>query len=510
MIQYTMMSITEDNKIHLDRFKNDPPHASYIAGFIDGDGCIFIRKIKDGYQSGFTITQCRTNILQVLRFHFGGSITSSENRNNKIENKMDENNELIHKNNIRNQYNLLIRSNEYQVLLDYLRHSFIIKEQQYNCLYEFNKLVNLPNKLDEKEYLHKLCSDNNSKTTILETNLKNLNVEYIAGLFDAEGCLYIESKLKKIKISISQKKYPIILHQIVKFLGFGKVESSNMRFIIYNKTDCLKFIQLVKPHLIVKYNQAIGFEKFLQTTDITIKKQIYLMCNEEKHNIEIFSELNQNDNGKERYLFILKLRNIKAEICKELRLKNFYKEKSKKMMGNGNYNFGKTFSEETRKKMSNSIREAKGGVSDEIIIQVRNLIQEKYKNIEIQNLLNLPRHTITRIKNGEIVCKNEKKIDRIPLTREEINLSKRKIQAKEIIIVIEKINKKWSLIKILDYLIKQRNHNNIQNNLTIDIIKNIKRNLTNGNSVIYKSELSEIDYEYYNQLVNIFAKNNIK
>ena len=234
------------------------------------------------------------------------------------------------------------------------------------------------------------------------------------------------------------------------------------------------------------------------------------MCNEEKHNIEIFSELNQNDNGKERYLFILKLRNIKAEICKELHLKNIYKEKSKKMMGNGNYNFGKTFSEETRKKMSNSIREAKGGVSDEIIIQVRNLIQEKYKNIEIQNLLNLPRHTITRIKNGEIVCKNEKKIDRIPLTREEINLSKRKIQAKEIIIVIEKINKKWSLIKILDYLIKQRNHNNIQNNLTIDIIKNIKRNLTNGNSVIYKSELSEIDYEYYNQLVNIFAKNNIK
>ena len=82
---------------------------------------------------------------------------------------------MIHKNNIRNQYNLLIRSNEYQVLLDYLRHSFIIKEQQYNCLYEFNKLVNLPNKLDEKEYLHKLCSDNNSKTTILETNLKKLN-----------------------------------------------------------------------------------------------------------------------------------------------------------------------------------------------------------------------------------------------------------------------------------------------------------------------------------------------
>ena len=62
-----MMNISEDNKIHLQRFKNVPPCASYIAGFIDGDGCIFIRKISDGYQSGFTITQCRTNALQVLR-----------------------------------------------------------------------------------------------------------------------------------------------------------------------------------------------------------------------------------------------------------------------------------------------------------------------------------------------------------------------------------------------------------------------------------------------------------
>ena len=81
-----MMCISEDNKFHLERFKNDPPNASYIAGFIDGDGCIFIRKIADGYQSGIQITQCRSNILQVIKYHFGGSITSSENRNNKIEN----------------------------------------------------------------------------------------------------------------------------------------------------------------------------------------------------------------------------------------------------------------------------------------------------------------------------------------------------------------------------------------------------------------------------------------
>ncbi len=502
-----MMSISEDNKIHLQRFKNDPPHASYITGFIDGDGCIFIRKIADGYQSGIQITQCRTNILQVLRYHFGGSITSSENRNNKIENIMDKNNEFIYKYNVRNQYNLLIRSNEYQILLEYLQNSFIIKEQQYNCLYEFCKIANLPNKLEEKEELYKMCSENNVKTTILEGSLHKLNIEYIAGLFDAEGCIYIyKTKQCSFYISIAQKNHPILLHEIVKFLGFGKVETSNMCFIIYNKSDCLQFIQLVKKHLIIKYNQAIAFETFLQTNNTKIREQMYAICNEEKHNIELFTDLNQHDNGKEGYLERLKIINFKDQLCKEIHLKQVYKERSEKMMGNNNHNFGKTFSEETRQKMSISIREAKGGVSDDIIIQVKKLIGEGRKNIEIQELLKLPRHTITKIKNGEIVCRNEVKNDRKPLTQEETNLSKRKIKPDEIIIVIEKLIKNWQPMQILDCLIYRRNNNNIPNNLTIDIIKNIKRNLTNGKQVIYESELSKDAYEYYNQLINIFAK----
>jgi hypothetical protein len=40
------IDIELDNEKHLSRFKLAPPSPSYIAGFIDGDGCIFIRKIK--------------------------------------------------------------------------------------------------------------------------------------------------------------------------------------------------------------------------------------------------------------------------------------------------------------------------------------------------------------------------------------------------------------------------------------------------------------------------------
>ena len=47
------MEIIEDNNKQLNRFKHNKPHPSYIAGFIDGDGCIFIRKIIDGNQHKF-------------------------------------------------------------------------------------------------------------------------------------------------------------------------------------------------------------------------------------------------------------------------------------------------------------------------------------------------------------------------------------------------------------------------------------------------------------------------
>ena len=211
------MSIIEDNKRQLNRFKNNPPHPSYIAGFIDGDGCIFIRKILDGYQSGFSITQCRTNILQIIRYHFGGSITTSFNRNNKITNLMNEKNEY-YKYNIRNQYNLLIRHNEYQILLEYLQNSFIIKENQYQNLYEFNKLANLPNKYETKEELYLKCSSLNKNCNLDEIYLTRLNIQYISGLFDAEGCIYINNNTFSFCISISQKNHLKILQSIQKFL----------------------------------------------------------------------------------------------------------------------------------------------------------------------------------------------------------------------------------------------------------------------------------------------------
>ena len=489
------MDIFQDNQMHLHRFKYNPPHPSYLAGFIDGDGCLFIRKIKDWYQSGIQITQSRSNILQIMKYHFGGSITSSSNRNKAIESKSQDEN---HKNNKRNQYNFIVRSNEYSLLLSYMHNCIIIKHKQFDALYEFSKLTNQQGLSDKKEELYKICLQ---KKDIEFYKFERLNIEYVAGLFDAEGCIFInKNKFTKYRISITQKSNPDILQEICNLLSFGIINSEK-RFVIHKKSDCLKFLQIVKPFVIVKYNQVISFEKFLQTDNTKTKEEMYKICNREKHQIEHFIDLNQSKEGKDGYLESMRLREIKEKVCKEIQLTKVYKDKSEKMTGEGNHNYGKTFSKETKKKMSISIREAKGGVSDKDIKKVRELISEGKQNIEIQQELGVPLHSISRIKNSIIVCSDEDKKEKQTHTQEQLNINKRKIYVCEILKVVELSVEGLQPMKILKCLVDEREKNNLENNLTVDIVKNIRRLISSNKMPIYESEVSPERYQYYKNMI---------
>lgn len=498
-----------DNLIQMARFKTMPPHPAYLAGLIDGDGCIFIRKIANGYQSGITITQCRSNVLQVIRYHFGGSITTSINRNNKVEDVLDDAGEFYHKHNRRNQYNLMLRSNEYKVLLDYIRFSFVIKQPQIECLYEFYKLADIPNVIEAKEALYQQCKTYNENKIMDETQLARMSIEYIQGLCDAEGCFYIDKNCNKCSIFIAQKNHPIVLEKIKEFLGYGVIES-NISYVIYKKADCLKFIALMKSGLIVKYNQAVAFETYLMTDSIDIKKEMYKICNEEKHKIECFAETNCNEDGKEAFNETMRIRTMKDAVCREIHRKVVYKEKSEKMKGEGNHNFGKTKSEETRKKMSIGIRDAKNGVSDEMILKVRELIAAGKKNTEIEALLTITRHTVSMIKNGKLVCRTEEREERPELSQEEINIRRRKITLPEMLIVVDKSMAGEKPGKILELLDALRLKENRKNDLTLDIVKNIKRNLQQNKLPFYKSEVGEEKYQQYEILLKGFSEKYIK
>lgn len=313
-------NIQNDNLYHLSRFEHCPPEPSYLAGFIDGDGCVFIRKIRDGYQSGISINQCRTNILQVVRYHFGGSITSSIKRNSAKETIVDETSNLLDKNNRRNQYNLNIRSNEYQRILDYLNGTLVIKWEQMECVQEFKSLINKPKYKNERDMCfvkYKNISD------IKHYKLENVNIEYIAGLCDAEGCFFVHKTKSCHYIKISQFSHVCVLHKICEVLGYGQVVDHEYK--ITNTQDCLKFITRIKSHLIVKYNQCIYFENYLLNK--TNKETTILLLNIEKHSVERYTELNVNTIGKEKFMEYNQIRKQRKELNKEL--KRVYREKSK-------------------------------------------------------------------------------------------------------------------------------------------------------------------------------------
>lgn len=485
---------TDDD--HYLLHKNAPPSESYLAGLIDGDGCIFIRKIQEGFQSGITLAQCRTNILQIIRYHFGGTITTSSNRNNRVD-IIDPETGLYYKHNKRNQYNLTIRSNEYEVILPYIQCHMVVKTKQMECLRKMSKMVDIPHLVDEKMDLYQECSQYNMYPLTNGLCLDNVNIEYICGLFDAEGCVYIDKGLSNIRISIAQKNHPELLDRIRYILGYGHVYDSY--YAIMKVEDCMKFISMAKQYVIVKYNQLVAFERFVRTTDVNEKKELYILSNAEKHKIDLYEM--SRDIGKIGFDKTMLLRNTKLEIGKEIRRIQVYKDKSANMQGENNHNYGKTFSEDTRQKMSRSIRDAKNGICDENIQRVREYIRDGKSNQEIQQMMNLSRDTVYKIKRGLLVCRTETKPERQILSKSEQNIQKRKISLNCICQVIDYTleNKKPS--EIMDLL-------ESANPITIDIIKNIKRSISQNKVPFYPIETSPAFYENYQHRISLWCNEN--
>ena len=139
--------------------------------------------------------------------------------------------------------------------------------------------------------------------------------------------------------------------------------------------------------------------------------------------------------------------------------------------------------------MSTGIRNARNGVSDETILQVRELFKQGKRNMEIEKLLHLSRDVVGKIKNGKTVCRDEYKVVKESTSQEERNIKKRKIRLDEMFIVIDKTIAGSKPTVILERLDELRLKNNIKNDLTIDIIKNIKRDICKGKLPFYKSEV---------------------
>lgn len=483
-----MTSIEENNHFHIERFKHTLPDKSYIAGFIDGDGNLFIRKLMKsvtGYQSGISISQSRTNILQVMMYHFGGSITSSTNRNCIIKSIVNEDG-LYDKSNIRNEYNYIIRSNEYDRLLNYIYNVFVVKHKQMELLWKFKNVANIPHKNDVREELYKECVALNKAKYEREIKEENINDAYIAGLLDSEG--YIGIQNKKPIITICQKTNIKLLNHIIQYLQYGKI----VKYCIYivNSENILNFIERIKSFVIVKYNQVIALEKYIHNE--YSHEESYKILNREKHEVEYFTSLNVPNTIKTGYMEYCITKENYLKVVSQLKIRQQYINKSIKMKTEQNHIYSAPKSEITKKRMSVAMSLKKRTITDEQILQVRGLLNS-HKNIEIEKITGLRRDQVSKIRNGELCLTTELEESNKPQkrTKEEVAIMKRKILLEEI-------------IQIFKYLIEGKNYNEIilqVENATVDICKNMKAKMRKGILPFYKCEMREEDYEMYEKML---------
>lgn len=90
-----------------------------------------------------------------------------------------------------------------------------------------------------------------------------VNLVYIAGFFDGEGCISGQKQGDKpptVRITIGQKKSEI-LYWIRKTLGMGRVITSpfrgTSRWIITSKENIGRFISLILPYCKIKKEELI-------------------------------------------------------------------------------------------------------------------------------------------------------------------------------------------------------------------------------------------------------------
>jgi hypothetical protein len=175
----------------------------YLAGMWDGDGSIIL---CDNVLS-LSLSQAYPDLLIKIKNEFGGKIYKGKSKDN-------------HK----QIYGYRICGKECIPLLKILEKNCIIKYNQTKLAMKFIQYIDVDGTSDLKK---KLCDKNcelNKHNHDLEKPYKRVCDSYIAGLFDAEGCIAVKNKSMTINyIKITQTNDVQILYMIKEYFDFGDV-----------------------------------------------------------------------------------------------------------------------------------------------------------------------------------------------------------------------------------------------------------------------------------------------
>ncbi len=394
-------------EVEKDLFKEVYIHPSYLAGFFDGDGSIYI-------SSGclhINFSQCVLNVLLQIQRKYGGTIF-------KYVREYRENN--------RAEYSLKICGEDCRKILNVLKETSILKVER--ILYGIQYL-DYNNKLmsDEKQKIIDSLKRSNEKKTEDDQYMDRINWNYICGIFDAEGCISInyQNVMKGICImpclSIAQKYVPNFMNHLqifmIKELSLKTKKAISLKSIrvsdtaiSMNKKILLEaFYDICKNTMIVKKYQydllmKIYKEYANKKRDINKLRDYALTMKSNKH-----TDMDYDiDIDKVNMIAFLKSKVIESiqetkqkEMNTIVETKQLQKEQKR---GVKNTNYGKIRSVEHRYKISLSAtlkKREKGGLTDEKIHEILSYKeacdQKKISKIEIATKMKIDRNIITGI-----------------------------------------------------------------------------------------------------------------
>lgn len=305
-----------------ERYPTFTIRPEYIAGFTDGDGSIYMQELKkkDGTNGGFQLmssfAQSYPFFCILLQSVLRGSIYSCKRE----------------KSNYRYEFQLRLTGKDNLRFFEIMKNHAIIKDKQAILGEEFlnNYYNKIANNIDNVRVIHSKIRDLNTSLVIPEQNFQRINWIYIAGLFDAEGCIICNvSDKKRYNLYLTQKNHMDLLDKIREYIGYGKVMSSDYRIVISTMPNIIHFLEQVIPYLIVKRKQAESMLTYVTRRHNMSKSHpdYCVITEEDKKLFEIIhNEKHQNSDYDELY-HIIKSTNIRVSNNKTKIYESFFEPK---------------------------------------------------------------------------------------------------------------------------------------------------------------------------------------
>jgi hypothetical protein len=226
----TTMIFAADTKEELRR---------YLIGFGEGDGCIGID--KRGYVN-VSVTQAQNSgvpkVLSLFRTVYGGHISGPYKRKGK---------------NVRQQYTWNCTGfSVLPILKDWIQFG-VLKQNQAKLVFDFMINNDTSNCKPLWAQLHATKEPENYREVEIDNSI--LTIPYLAGLFDAEGCITCSRKTD-IHIFITQENSPKLLNSLNQIFC-QNLSTVDYRRLYFRGSSIDQCLCEMLPYLVGKAPQAL-------------------------------------------------------------------------------------------------------------------------------------------------------------------------------------------------------------------------------------------------------------